>query len=61
MHLFSHNIYIDSEKSTFRQININIGEILDLMKTLSGHYVTVIDGLMEIETSVDAKFKLNYI
>ena len=61
MHLFSYNIYIDSEKSTFRQINTKIGEILDLMKTLSGHYVTVIDGLMEIETSVDAKFKLNYI
>ena len=31
------------------------------MKTLSGHYVTVIDGLLEIETSFDAKLKLNYI
>ena len=46
---------MDSEKSTFGQIN---GAIVGLMKM---YYVTVIDWLMKIEISINAKYILKYI
>ena len=49
---------MDSEKSTFGQINTSIGAIVGLMKM---YYVTVIDWLMKIEISINAKYILKYI
>ena len=40
--IISWQLFIDGEKSIYRQIDTNIGAIIDLMKTLSGYYVTVL-------------------